>query len=823
MLSVQKRYYTRAAVVGLLCLRSLLASAEPVWADQRIDYSRDIRPILATKCFTCHGPDEQAREAGLRLDHRSAALLPLESGARAIVPGDTQQSELLARVISPDDGLRMPPAESGKELSPAEIDLLRHWIAEGAAYAEHWSFSPVRDVEAPRVGMESWIRNEIDAFVLARLEAAGLSPSPEADRRRLLRRLSLDLIGLPPTPEEVEEFARDERPDAYESQVEKLLASPHFGERWGRHWLDLARYADSNGYLGDEFRPQAYRYRDWVISAINQDLPYDQFTIEQIAGDLLPEATQQQKIATGLHANAMVNTEAGVDREADRVIQTVDRLNTVGTAWLGLTIACAECHAHKYDPISQREFYQMYAFFNTLEPDNLVIDVLPAPKEDEAKKQARLEKMQQLEAQLRERLTQAAEGREQELQKHLGVVSQPVEARAEADREGLEHWLAELDAEAKKWVQDFEKLALQQPRPIEVKALSVRERTPPRITRIHHRGDFRQPGEVVQPATPAFLPPLHPRGATPDRLDLARWLVQPEHPLTARTAVNHVWQHLFGRGLVTTADNFGTTGSEPSHPELLDWLAGRFREGGWSRKALIRLIVTSSTYRQDSVFPETLQLRDPENILLARQSRLRLEGEIVRDVALSVSGLLNRRIGGPSIKPPLNSRITQVSRNQEWKVSSGTEKYRRGLYILFRRATPYPMLSTFDAPASTASCPARERSNSPLQALTMLNDPVFWECAQHLGRKLAGPGDASTRDWLRLAVRETLSREPLETELSRLEQLYQEYRDLLARESLESLRVLTGDDSPRGESPELAARVLVARSLMNLEEFITRE
>ncbi len=813
--------WARVWVVVTVCLL-VPGQFGQAWAEEPIDYSRDIRPILSTKCFTCHGPDEEAREAGLRLDSYAEAIQTLDSEERAIVPGDPDASELLARVTSSEDYLQMPPPETGKVVTPEEAELLRRWIAEGAVYTSHWSFRAIEPVALPEVQTNKWGRNEVDRFILAKLERTELSPSPPANSATLLRRLYLDLIGIPPTPAELEEFLRDQRPDAYEQQVEKLLASPHFGERWGRHWLDLARYADSNGYLGDELRPQSYRYRDWVVQAINEDMPYDRFTIEQLAGDLLPQATPAQKIATGFHANAMVNTEAGVDKEGDRVIQTVDRLSTVGTAWMGLTIACAECHTHKYDPISHREFYQMYAFFNSLEPDSLVIDVLPAPPETEKQKQEREKKM----AEIAEKLQQAVSPKEDTdplLERFLGVLSQPVDMREEADKEGLEHWLNDLKADTRKLAQEYEKVALQQPKPIEVKAMSVRERKQPRVTRIHHRGDYRQAKDEVEPDTPAFLPPLQPRNGAPDRLDLARWLVREDHPLTARTAVNHVWQHLFGRGLVETADNFGTTGSEPTHPQLLDWLALQFRESGWSRKELIRLIVHSETYRQSSVMTEQHRLKDPENRLLSRQSRWRLEGEVVRDVALAASGLLNPKIGGPSIRPPMNSRITEVSRNKDWKVSSGTEKYRRGIYILYRRATPFPMLTTFDAPASTASCPVRERSNSPLQALTLLNDPVFWECAQHLGARLSQSKSAKTEDWLAEGIRWSLSREPVAAELERLEQAYQEFAVNLEGKPNEQLQTLTGKLKSPLEPREQAARVLVARCLLNLEQFITRE
>lgn len=791
-----------------------------------VSYSRDIRPILSTKCFTCHGPDAEARQAGLRLDSREDALRMLESGSRAVVPGDPQASELLARVTTDDESTRMPPPETGKTITPTEADLLRRWIASGADYATHWSFRGVDAVTPPDVAPGRWGRNDVDRFILATLTEADLAPSPPADRATLLRRLHLDLTGIPPAPADVAEFLRDERPDAYERRVDALLASPHFGERWARHWLDLARYADSNGYLGDELRPQAYRFRDWVIHAINDDMPFDQFTIEQVAGDLLSGATVAQKIATGFHANAMVNTEAGVDREGDRVIQTVDRLSTVGTAWMGLTIACAECHTHKYDPISHREFYEMYAFFNSLEPDALVLDVRPAAAETDEQRREREQKAAELVGKLRQSLSPSpySPGAPASvLERFLEVLAQPEEIREEADREDLEHWLNDLPGDVRALATAYAREAQRKPRPTSIVAMSIRERVQPRITRIHHRGDYRQAREEVRPNTPAFLPPLRPRSGEPDRLDLARWLVRDDHPLTARVAVNHVWQHLFGRGLVDTPDNFGTTGSEPTHPELLDWLAREFRESGWSRKALIRLIVTSETYRQSSAMTEHHRRLDPRNRLLARQSRWRLDAEVVRDAALMVSGLLNPTIGGPSIRPPLNSRIAEVSRNRHWKVSGGAERYRRGLYILHRRATPYPMLATFDAPDASASCAARERSNSPLQSLALLNDPVFWECAQHLGARLSWSAGSETREWLAAAMRRCVSREPAADEIDRLERAYREFATVLQAETDEQVEVLRGRLSSPVAPREQAARVLVARCLLNLEQFVTRE
>jgi mono/diheme cytochrome c family protein len=847
-------------IFGFLVCSAVAQADDP---DEAVDFMRDIRPILSQNCFTCHGPDEDTREAGLRLDQRDTALAELESGETAVVPGHPDKSELFARITSDDEYLQMPPAESGRALTAEQIELIRRWIEQGAPFTDHWAFQPPQRPELPAVRNTAWPRNEIDYFVLARLERAGIEPSPEADRPTLIRRLSLDLLGLPPTPAEVERFVGDEHPEAYERLVDRLLASPHFGERWGKHWLDLARYADSDGYLGDKLRPYAYLYRDWVIDAINRDLPFDQFTIEQLAGDLLPNASLEQKIATGFHRNAMQNTEAGADREEDRVNRTVNRVSTTGTVWLGLTVGCAECHTHKFDPISHHEFYQLYAFFNNADDRDL-----PAPRPEEVAKYERaLEKWtgeltkleQDIQTAFAKSNAQAKAGASNDAESVAGTGGQrdcgdddaqtslELEAadltqtilrtlamaekqRKDADKKQLATFLADLDDERRGLLEAYEKKAAAKPSPPATKAPTLAEvsASKRRPTRIHLRGDFRSPGEQVEPGTLAVLHPLHSRGEQPDRLDLAYWLVDSANPLTHRTTVNHMWKHLFGRGLVHTSDNFGTTGETPSHPELLDWLALELVERQWSRKAMIRLIVNSATYRQVSHVRSELRDRDPYNILLARQSRYRLEAEVVRDLSLSVGGLLNTKIGGPSIRPPLAAQVTNYSRNRDWPVSPGAEKYRRGLYILFRRNTPFTMLVTFDAPDTSVSCTQRERTNSPLQALTLLNDPVFFECAQYLGRRLfeeaEGIADADTpQGWIRYAFRLCLAREPGPAELDRLVSLYHEQRELLADASEDDLKALVGKPLADVDLQEQAARVVVARSLMNVHEFITRE
>ncbi len=789
-----------------------------------VDFMRLVRPILSKHCLSCHGPDEVAREAGLRLDTSEGAFAIADSGLHAIVPGNATESELLARLTADDEDLRMPPASSGKSISPDEVAILRRWIEQGATYEKHWSFQPLRRVDAPDVDDDSWPLNEIDRFILSRLEKQSIVPSKEADRTTLIRRLFLDLLGLPPTVDDVTRFAADERPDAYERLVEQLLASPHFGERWGRHWLDLARYADSDGYLGDKLRPYAWKYRDWVIDAVNRDLPFDQFTIEQLAGDLLDNPTIEQKIATGFHRNAMKNTEAGADRELDRVNRTVDRVATTGTVWLGLTIGCAECHAHKYDPISHAEFYELYAFFDHVEDH----DIPAAPAEDyvrHAKALATWQKqVDQNTASIHTLLVEL-----EPLPKGitttvlLKILQTPKSKRKKADSKRLSEFIESISGEHLALLDEYEKLSATEPRPPAMKAPTIAAAKEEHETHVHLRGDFRRPGESVQPNTLRVLPSLEPRGTTADRLDLAHWLVSPKNPLTSRTTVNHIWKHLFGQGLVPTHDDFGATGDPPSHPRLLDWLATTFQDDGWSRKKMIRRIVTSAAYRQVSYDRPDLADTDPHNTLLARQSRFRLEAEIIRDVSLAASGLMDRTIGGPSIRPQLTSQIAAVSRNKKWETSPGTARYRRGMYILARRGILYPMLTTFDVPNTTAACARRERSNSPLQSLTLLNDPVFFEFAQHFGRRLCVEPTATSNQWISRGYQIALGRNPSPHELERAIAFVTEQQRLLAEKDVVELTELIGEPLRTVSIQEQALRVTMARVLMNLDEFITRE
>lgn len=727
------------------------AKSLPAAAKKQVDFVRDVRPIFARACISCHSADKQ--RGGVRLDDPDEAAKGSNTGP-FLVPGDGAKSRLLTVVAGLDAEVKMPPGER-KQLSTEEVALLRAWIDQGAkwpkadtttttAKSDHWAFQPIANPKLPQVKNEKWVRVDLDRFVLARLEKEGLSPAPEADRLTLMRRVYLDLTGLLPTPQEVEQYEQDTRPDAYERLVDRLLASPHYGERWGRRWLDVARYADSDGYEKDSGRPFAYRWRDWVIDALNRDLPYDQFVIEQLAGDLLPGATVEQKIATGFHRNTLTNREGGVDQEQFRVEAVVDRVNTTATVFLGITLGCAQCHDHKYDPFSHREYYQFFAFFNSDSEVNLT---LPLPKD--APKGAKPEQAQTL-----------ALGKE-------------------------------------------------------------------RKTHIHVRGDFLRKGVEVQPDTLACLPPLEQTGADsqePNRLSLARWIVDPANPLTRRVLVNWVWHKYFGRGIVPTLNDFGTQGEKPSHPELLDHLATMLLRDGWSLKALHKLIVTSATYRQSSrTTPELLE-RDPYNELLARQSRLRLEAEVLRDINLTASGLLVRKVGGPSVRPPQPPGVSEVTyaNSAKWAESKGPDRYRRGLYIWFQRTSPYPMLMTFDASDANVCAVKRERSNTPLQALTLLNDIVFVECAQALGKRIVSEKKGD-EDRLRHAFRVCLMREPAPEELARLRKLHADFLELCKAHPQEAARMVGAYKVADVSAPETASWMALARTLLNLDEFITRE
>jgi hypothetical protein len=726
-----------------------------------IGFNRDVRPILAENCFACHGFDQKGRKADLRLDTRDGALAVLS-------PGNPDGSELLARIVTTDDEELMPPKKSGKQLTATQKETLRRWIQEGAAYEKHWAFEPPAAKVVPAQAEE----HPIDGFIRARLESEGLEPSPEADPATLIRRVSLDLIGLPPSPGEAAAFLHDREKDpekAYRDLVDRLLNSPQYGERWGRWWLDQARYADSNGYSIDAPR-QIWKFRDWVIGALNDGMPFDQFTIEQLAGDLLPDATESQKIATGFHRNTQINQEGGIDKEQFRIDSVFDRVATTGTVWLGLTIGCAQCHDHKFDPIEQREYYQLFAFLNSQEePTMKVFD----PNVDVSGLSEELKELEQrLAALMKEQAGELAaweaeltpairKNMSPSIVKILDVVSGK---RTFAQNRAL--FASSIGAVGPFRVLNDRYTELDTMLNGGVTTMVLKESAVPRKTHVLIKGDFTRPAEEVFPGTPAVLHPFaSPGDRRPNRLDLAKWIMSPENPLTARVIVNRVWQQYFGRGLVETENEFGMQGTAPSHPELLDWLAVSFREGGWKMKDLHRLIVTSATYRQSSVQRPDLREKDPGNYLLARQQRLRLDAEIVRDVALAASGLLSSKIGGPPVYPPIPDGVMgqgQVKRT--WQVSKGEDRYRRGLYTFVYRASPPPSLTVFDAPDGFSSCTRRIRSNTPLQALTLLNDAAFFECSTALGKVLE-------RDGVEQAFLRCTSRKPSAGELAVISRL----------------------------------------------------
>ncbi len=683
------------------------------------ELSKEVTAIFAKHCQQCHGESKQ--KGGLRLDRLEQLLLT--SPARpVIVPGAPETSRLLQRIVSSKEEERMPP--QGDRLPPEEITRVREWISTRTSASAsmqpspnsqpHWSFQPIKRPVVPLVEGKAWCRNEIDSFIMARLEKEGLTPSPEADRPTLIRRLYLDLIGLPPSPNEVEQFVRDSDASAYEKLVDRLLASPHFGERWARHWLDLARYGDSDGYEHDEPRPHAYHYRDWVIKAFNQDMPFDQFTIEQLAGDLLQHPKPEHLVATGFHRQTLRHNTAEMVAEEYRVKAVKDRVATTGIVWLGMTTGCAECHDHKYDPFSQLDYYRLFAFFN-------------------------------------------------DAQEYEAVVTDSNDQNLTID------------------AFHFQK----------------------RSSHLHPRGVFPSAGPEVEPGTPGFLPKLKSEGKRANRLDLARWLMSPAHPLPARVEANRLWEHLLGKGLVADMDDFGRHGSPPSHPALLDWLAVELQSNGWRRKKLIKQIVTSAVYRQSSQFRKELQKNDPQNTLLARQNRFRVEAEIVHDLALEVSGLLQKRsTGGESFQPPFPKGLDVgvIKNNKLLPLTRDDSRYRRGIYIQVQRTFQHPFLKTFDAPDGNQACARRDRAHTPAQALTLLNDPIVVECAEKLGAMLAQhPGEDHQR--LEYGFRLCLGRSPTPREMTVLQDL------LSVQERLRPDAPWTG----------------VATVFLNMEAFTTRE
>ena len=764
----------------------LLALAWSALADAKISFNREIRPILSEQCFSCHGFDAKHRKADLRLDTREGALAD-NDGVRAIIPGDPAKSELWQRLLSTDPEEVMPPPEAHKpKLTAKQKETLRRWIEEGAPYEPHWAFTAPQRPALKEKGPAA-----IDALIDSGLKEAGLKASAEASPDKLLRRLSLDLTGLPPTPAELDAFLKARAKDpqaAYAAAVDRLLASPAYGERWGRWWLDQARYADSNGYSIDAPR-SIWKYRDWVVNSLNADLPFDRFTIEQLAGDLLPDAGEAQRIATGFHRNTPLNQEGGIDVEQFRIDSVIDRVGTTGTVWLGLTVGCAQCHDHKFDPITQKEFYRMFAFFNNQEEPTMKVS---DPARDEAKLAAAIREADQALATFLDQRAPALQQWESGLTKATTAkLSGPAKAalrKPAAKRSVTERALlfAASPGATDKTFKALQKKAkdaadLRDDAPT---TLVLKELAKPRKTHLLTAGDFTRPAEEVSPGVLATLHAFKPDQGPVDRLDLARWIVAKDNPLTARVIANRVWQAYFGRGLVETENDFGSQGTSPSHPELLDWLAVEFVERGWSLKALHRTIVLTQTYRRDSANRADLIEKDPDNRLLARQTRLRLDAELVRDSALVASGLLTHKVGGPPVYPPIPDGVMSLGQvKRVWNTSQGPDRTRRGLYTFTYRVTPPPAFAVFDAPDGLSTCTRRNRSNTPLQALTLLNDPAYFEAAQALAKVIEKEGLAT-------AFRRCTSRAPEAAELAVLSPL---------------------------------DRLSAARALLNLDETITRD
>jgi hypothetical protein len=992
-----------------LALGVLLPVASFAAEKDAVDFSKQVLPIISTKCYHCHGQDEHSRKAKLRLDVREEAIKERKHGVFAIRPNDVSKSELVKRITSTDPDEVMPPPKEANRVTPQEAVVLTKWIQQGAPYQKHWAFvAPTKPV-VPAVKNKKWAHNEIDRFILARLEKEGLKPSGPAEKSILLRRVSLDLIGLPPTAQEMDAFLKDKSPNAFEKVVDRLLASPRYGERWARMWLDIARYADSAGYGSDPLRLNIWPYRDWVIKAFNGNMPFDEFTMEQLAGDLMENSTEEDKVATAFHRNTMTNTEGGTEDEEWRVAAVKDRCDVTVQAWMGLTMGCAQCHTHKFDPISQKEYYQFFAIFNQTEDSDKADErpTLPLYKPEERKKIKELDAKiaaneRAIEGSTPEVLAELAKWEEERPDSKLWTVWEPVAfesaslggfkklsdnsllatnapplkdtytityraaisnvtalrlevfaddslpakgprrnatgnfllnhfevtvngkavklARATATFNEMKYSVAdaieEMSKPKKGWSVDgstkkhqsavFElaerlpagevKVKLVQqygkkqtigrfrisatttatpvlvlPERLEsVLAVSAEKRTaeqkdelvkwfrpfvPPikeqvakitalkaerdaikpvdvpvmvelpakerRASHVLFKGNYLAPGDEVSPGVLSAFNPW-PAGAPTNRLGVAKWLMSPDNPLTARVIANRFWGRIFGRGIVETEEDFGTQGTKPTHPELLDWLAIDLRDNGWNVKRFLKTIVMSAAYQQSSrVTPEMLA-KDPRNYLLARAPRHRLEAELVRDQALALSGLLSSKIGGPSVYPPQPDNLWRAAFNgqRSYPTSTGEDKYRRGIYTIWRRTIPHPSMTTFDAPSRETCTFRRLPTNTPLQAYVTLNDPIYVEAAQSLGRKLAKVEAANLTKKMEYALKLVLSRQPTKREVASLCELYDSEVAHYSANKDEAVKLSTNPlgPLPEGLSPaEAAAWTTVANVLLNLD------
>jgi hypothetical protein len=776
----------------ILLLTCLPASAQDKQSPP-VDFDRDIRPILSNTCFNCHGPDESNRKAKLRLDTRQGAFAD-RGGYAIIVPGQPDKSELYVRISAKNPVDRMPPVRFPHQLSKKQMDTVRLWIEQGADWREHWAFVPPQRPDLPKIKDTAWPKNDLDHFILTRLEKEGLSPSEPAAREKWLRRVTLDLTGLPPTLKEIDDFLADKSPGAFETVVDRLLASPRYGEHMAVEWLDAARYADTNGYQQDRTRTM-WPWRDWVVQALNDNMPFDQFTIEQLAGDLLPNAKASQKIATGFNRNHMLNGEGGRLAEESRVEYVMDRVETTSTVWLGLTMGCCRCHNHKYDPVSQKEFYRFYAFFNSIDEVGGVDrggNARPVLALPTAEQTARLKKLREELAELQQRQKDAPE------EKSRLSLKKSVEAKQKA-------------------IGDYEKSFLE--------VMVMEERPAPRDTFLLNRGEWNNPdkSEKLTPAVPAALPPL-PKDLPASRLALARWLVDPAQPLTARVAVNRYWQHFFGTGLVKTVEDFGSQGEPPTHPELLDWLATEFVCSGWNVKHMHRLIVLSATYRQSSrTTPELLE-RDPNNVLLSRGPRVRLSSLVLRDQALFLSGLLVTKMGGPSVKPYQPDVWFDLSLGKtKYVPDKGDDLYRRSIYTFWRRSVGPTMF--FDSPARQVCTVRVTRTNTPLHALTLMNDIGYIEAARVFAQTIM-KHKATPEERLALAFRTATGRYATPKELTTLTRVLHKIQARYQADPAAANKLIRVGAAPPDTSLnpiELAAYSGVMNLILNLDEVLTKE
>lgn len=872
---------TVAAVVSL----SAVSSAAPT----RVNYSRDIRPILSNTCFKCHGPDEKERKAGLRLDTKDGAFVKLESGDRAVVPGSSAQSAVYQRLSSSDPDVRMPPPGSGKTISSEQIALIKQWIDEGAQFQGHWSFIKPQRPAVPDVAGPLAARNPIDRFVLSRLDEEALKPAPPAEKTALIRRLTLDLTGLPPTIRDVDAFLSDHSPHAYEKVVDRLLASPRYGEQMTRYWLDAARYGDTHGLHLDNER-SIWPYRDWLIRSFNSNETFDRFTAEQLAGDLLPKPSVEQVVATGFNRCNVTTSEGGAIDEEFYVRYAVDRVETTGTVFLGLTLGCCVCHDHKFDPITQKDFYRLFGYFGSLTERPMDGNIaLPPPSirvgsDTESAKVERLKNdVAAIESLIRDEVKKFRyrEPARQSVASTAGGSGQTVAASEPAPKpaplsasRSLKVFLASAAKEPSRFPKPVsralqaaaEQRTLRQKRilrdyyiehvyegsraifdPLHTRLSQARERLEQAIKLapstlvmqdmpkqrdifVLVRGAYDRKGEKVTPAVPAAIAPALPKTAPANRLALAQWIVDPQNPLTARVAVNRIWQHYFGTGIVKTAEDFGSQGEWPTHPELLDWLATEFIRSGWNVKHMHRLIVTSATYRQSSHVSPSLAQRDPENRLLARGPRFRMDAEMVRDMALSVSGLLTPRIGGKSVKPYQPPGLWEAigysgSNTVRFVQDKGDALYRRSMYTFWKRTSPPPSLTTFDAPSREECVVRRSRTNTPLQALVLLNDEQYVEAARHLAARMMREGGSSAADKIEFAFRLATSRRPTAEEGRIMKALFDAQVAAFIRNPGAAEKLLHVGESPldnKLDARQLAAWTMVANLVLNLDETVTK-